>query len=224
MGYYTDLNTISLDTYQAKLEKDYVLPSRIILKENTGERFSCFRSKGIKTVLELQQTLKKKEKLLELSLEKCFPEEYLIVLLREINSLQPKPNKLKEFPGISPETVKKLESIGVKDTIGLFDKVKTRIDREKLAKDNQIDNGAMLELAKLTDLSRIRWVGTMFARVLYQAGFDTVEKVAKADYEELYHKIHQLNSEKNLYKGQIGLNDMKLCVQAAKEVSLEIEY
>jgi hypothetical protein len=60
---------------------------------------------------------------------------------------------------------------------------------------------------------------------LYESGFDTVKKVSIANYEDLYKKITQINKERNLYKGQIGLNDMKLCsVNAAKEVPLEIEY
>jgi hypothetical protein len=33
-----------------------------------------------------------------------------------------------------------------------------------------------------------------------------------------------LNKEKNSYKGQIGLNDIKIIVNAAKEIPLDIEY
>jgi hypothetical protein len=60
--------------------------------------------------------------------------------------------------------------------------------------------------------------------MLYAIGIDTVEKVAKADYVELYKNIIQINKAQHYYKGQIGLNDMKLFVNAAKDVPLEIEY
>jgi hypothetical protein len=60
--------------------------------------------------------------------------------------------------------------------------------------------------------------------MLYDLGIDTVEKASKADPVELHARINQLNKEKSIYKGQIGLNDIKIFVNAAKEVPLEIEY
>ena len=81
-----------------------------------------------------------------------------------------------------------------------------------------------MKLAKLTDLSRIRWVNHTFAYVLLEAGYDTAEKVAAADYKALYETVKTLNEEREIYKGHIGVHDMKLCVEAAEDVSLEIEY
>jgi len=224
MGYYTDLASISIDNYRSKLEKADLLPSRVILKERLEERFNYFKSIGIKNVFELQKLLKKKEKLAELSKVDCFSEDYLVILLREINSIQPKPNKISEFIGISPETVSKLEMIGIKDTVKLFDIVLTPESRKELTVKTNISEAEIFELTKLTDLSRIKWVGATFARMLYNVGIDTVEKASKADYEDLHQKINQINRAKNFYKGQIGLHDIKLFVDAAKEVSLEVEY
>lgn len=224
MGYYTDLATISIDDYQAKLESADLLPSRMLLKERLAERFGYFKSIGIRNVLDLQKLLKKKEKLAELTKVDGFSEDFLVVLLREINSIQPKPNKLNEFFGISSETVSKLEKNGIKDTLKLFDHVLTLQSRKKLAAETNIPEAEILELAKLTDLSRIKWVGATFARMLYEVGVDTAEKASKTDYVELHQKIFQLNKEKNFYKGQIGLHDIKLFVDAAREVSFEIQY
>jgi len=78
-------------------------------------------------------------------------------------------------------------------------------------------------LLKLSDLTRIQWVNTTFARVLFAAGFDTVEKVSKASHEDLYNKVALKNEAMKLYKGKIGLNDMKLCIEAAKYIDIEIE-
>jgi len=167
MGYYTDLASISIDHYQAKLESDDLLPSRMLLKERLEERFGYFKSIGVRNVLELQKLLKKKEKLAELAKVDCFTEDYLVILLREINSIQPKPNKLSEFIGISPETVFKLEKIGIKDTVKLFDLVLTPGSRKELSAKTNIAEAEILELAKLTDLSRIKWVGATFARMVY---------------------------------------------------------
>jgi hypothetical protein len=224
MGYYIDLRSISIDDYRSKLESSDLLPSRVILKERLEDRFNYFKSIGIRNVFELQKVLKKKEKLAELSKVDCFSEDYLVILLREINSIQPKPNKISEFIGISPETVSKLEKIGIKDTVKLFDNVLTPESRKKLAAKTDTSDAEILEMTNLTDLSRIKWVGATFARMLFDAGIDTAEKASIADYVELHKKINQINKEKNFYKGQIGLHDIKLFVDAAKEVTLEIKY
>lgn len=76
----------------------------------------------------------------------------------------------------------------------------------------------------MVDLSRIRWVNHTFAYVLYEAGYDTTEKVANANYKELYEVIKQLNKERKFHPAHIGLRDMKRCVEAAKGLSLDIEY
>jgi hypothetical protein len=224
MGYYIDLSEISLDAYKAKLESNEMIPSRRILKEKTEERFSFFKSIGVQYVAELLTLLKKKNKITELSKEKCFTEEYLKILLRELNSILPKPTKIKDFLDISPETVLKLQKLGIKNTIDLFNIVKTPEQRKELAKKAGVTDSEILEFAKLADLSRIKWVGPTFARLLYNIGTDTLEKATKADYTDLHKKIVQINKEKNYFKGQIGLNDIRLFVEAAKEVPVEIEY
>jgi len=117
-----------------------------------------------------------------------------------------------------------LEKIGIKDTAKLFDKVISEKSRKELAHNTSIGDAEILELTKLTDLSRIKWAGVTFVRMLYDAGIDTVEKVSKSEFQELYKIINQINKERSYFKGQIGLNDMRLFINAAKEVPLEIEY
>jgi len=224
MGYYIDLEQISIDEYQRYIEKSDLLPSRRIIKENLSERFSYFKNIGITNVLELQRMLKKNDKLTELAKINCFSTDYLKILLREINSIQPKPTKISEFKGISPDTIKTLEKHGFQNTFKLFDKIKTKNNRNELAKITGISAEEILELTKLTDLSRIRWVGATFARMLYDIGIDTAEKAANSNFTDLHLKINQTNKEKKYFNGNIGLNDMKLLVNAAKEIPLEVEY
>ncbi|PTN01391.1 uncharacterized protein DUF4332 [Mangrovibacterium marinum] len=224
MGYYIDLERITIDDYQIKLESAYLPPSRMILKDKLDERFGYFKSIGIKNVKELIQILKKKDNLAELSKVDCLSGDYLTILRRELNSTLPKPNKIADFTGISQETVDKLENIGIKNTEKLYDKVLTKSDRQKLADSTGIGNKDILELTKLTDLSRIKWVGVTFARMLYDLNIDTAEKASKSDPADLHSRINQLNKEKSIYKAQIGLNDIKIFVNAAKEIPFEIEY
>lgn len=224
MGYYIDLEKITIDDYREKLESGYLPPSRIILKDKLHERFDYFKRIGIKDVKGLMQLLKKKEKVIELSAIDCFSDEYLTILLRELNSILPKPNKIVDFDVNSKDSVEKLEKVGLKNTEKLFDKVKTKPDRQKLADSIGVNYSDILELTKLSDLSRIKWVGVTYARMLYNLGVDTVEKVSKSDPIELYARINQMIKEHNIFKGAIGLNDVKILVESANGLTLEIEY
>ena len=224
MGYYIDLKNISLDEYKEILKSADLLPSRMILKTNIDEIFSIIQTQEIENVDELQKVLRNKIKLQDFSQKSGIEENYLKILIRETNSYRQSPNKIKDFPGLSENVIVKLENLGIKNTLHLFDKILTSQRRKELSNQTGISEKELLRLAKLTDLSRIRWVNHTFAYVLLEAGYDTAEKIACADYKKLYEKVRGLNEEREIYKGYIGLHDMKLCVEAAKDVSFEIEY
>ncbi len=224
MGYYIDLEKITIDDYQTRLESAYLPPSRMILKDKLDQRFGYFKRMGIKNIKELLQVLKKKDKLAELSTIECLSGDYLTILLRELNSTLPKPNKMADFTLISKDTVEKLEKIVIKNTEQLYEKIITKQDRQKFAELTGISDNEILELTKLTDLSRIKWVGVTYAQMLYELGTDTVKKVSKSDPIDLHKRINNLIIEKYIFKGQIGLNDIKILIEAASEIPTEIEY
>lgn len=224
MGYYIDLKNLTIDDYRTKLITAYLPPSRLILKEKLDERFGYFKEIGIRNIEELIRLLKKKDKLKELQEVDFLSGEYLTILLRELNSTLPKPNKIADFTEISSETIGKLEKIGITNTERLYDKVIKRSDRQKLANITGLDERDILKLAKLTDLSRIKWVGVTYAQILYDLGVDTVEKVSKSDPIDLHSRVNQMIKERNIFKGTIGLNDIKILVEVATEIPMEIEY
>jgi len=224
MGYYIDLQNIGIDVYKEILKSADLLPSRMVLKENIDEIFNLIKKQKIENVDELQKALRNKKKLQDFSKRSGIQEDYLKILVREVNSYRQKPNRIKDFPGVSEDVILKLENLGLENTLQLFDKILTPQNRNELSSQAGISEREILRLAKLTDLSRIRWVNHTFAYVLLEAGYDTAEKVAGADYQELYQTVKKLNEEREIYKGHIGLHDMKLCVEAAKDVSSEIEY
>ncbi|MBK9357362.1 MAG: DUF4332 domain-containing protein [Bacteroidales bacterium] len=224
MGYYIDLSTVSIDDYRKKLESAYLPPGRMILKEKLAERFGCLKREGFSNLLELLLALKKKERFTLLANNDCLPEAYLVILLREIKSINPRPNRLDEFPGISGKTLAGLKKAGIKDTRILYDFVRTPQSRRGLSETTGIPEPEVLELTRLTDLSRIKWAGVTFVSMLLGSGYDTLEKVISADSEVLHRQINLINREKSLYKGQIGLNDIKIFIQAAGDVPRDIEY
>ena len=224
MGYYIDLEKITIDDYRVKLESAYLPPSRLILRDKLDERFGYFKSIGIKNVKGLILLLKKKDKFAELLKIECLSADYLTILLRELNSTLPKPNKISDFIEIAKGTISNLEKIGISNTEKLYDKVVKESDRQKLADSTGINYQDILELTKLADLSRIKWVGVTYAQMLYDLGVDTVEKVSKSDPINLHARINQMIKEKNIFKGAIGLNDVKILIESASELPLDIEY
>jgi hypothetical protein len=224
MGYYIDLEKISIADYRMKLESAYLPPSRLILKDKLDERFGYFISIGIKNVNELIRLLNKKDRFEEFSKVECFSGDYLTILLRELKSTLPKPNKIADFIEIPKASISSLENIGITNTEKLYNKVIKKSDRQKLADSARLKYQDILELAKLADLSRIKWVGVTYAQLLYDLGVDTVEKVSKSDPIDLHTRINRMIKDKNIFKGAIGLNDVKILIESASELPLDIEY
>lgn len=224
MGFYIDFEQLSLDALQASFESVDLLPSRQLIKEDIQHNFEVLKDQGLSNAAALLEAIKTPKKTREFAMQSGLDLNYLTILSREMRSYLQKPTRLKDFPGIPDETILKLENIGIKNAKQLFDRVLTPANRRKLWEQTAIDPKLILKLTKLVDLSRIRWVNHTFANMLYEAGYDTAEKVAQADYKVLHEEVKRLNEERAFFKGNIGLHDMKLCIEAAKDVSLDIEY
>jgi hypothetical protein len=97
--------------------------------------------------------------------------------------------KLKDFEGIVPEHAKKLALKGIKTAKQMLDAGRTKEGREALAQESGVPFDCILELVKLSDLARLPGVRKIRARLYYEAGVDTVEKMADWDPEELRHML-----------------------------------
>ncbi|MBC8754099.1 DUF4332 domain-containing protein [Kordia sp. YSTF-M3] len=224
MGYYIDLKSISIDAYKDILKTKTFIPSWKILENDIDKNLNILKAHQINNLDELLITLKDKSKIQEFSKQSGLPENYLAVLKRVVKGYRPKPNRIKDFTCISEDIVLKLEKTGIKNTLKLYDEILTDEIRSQLSRKAGISDNEIMKLTKLTDLSRIRWVNHTFAYVLLESGYDTAEKVAKADYQELYETIKQLNNERKIYNAHIGVNDMKMIIESAQSLGFEIEY
>jgi len=224
MGYYIDLPSISIDQYKEVLKTTELIPSWKVLGENIDKNLDIIKKHNINNLDELLKAFKDKSKIQEFSKQSGLPVKYLEVLKRVVNGYRQKPNRLKDFSCISEYILQKIEKSGLKNTLILYDKVLTPKKRNELSQKTGISIDEMMKLAKLTDLSRIRWVNHTFAYVLLESGYDTAEKVANADYRKLYVTIKQLNEERKIYNAHIGERDMKMIIESAQGLDFEIEY
>lgn len=223
MNYSIDFTKITLDQYKKDIIKKNFIPSRQILRDQAEIHFNAFKKAHIQNLNQLFSAISDKKTRTELLKDTLISDEYLVILLRELKSIQSKLMKLTEFNWIDKSTIDKVEKAGILNTKTLYEKLGKKSERKQFSKEHGISEKEIVELVKLSDLTRIQWVNSTFAHVLYEAGFDTVDKVAKADYQNLYDKVTLKNEELKLYKGKIGINDMKLCIEGAGFIDAEIE-
>ncbi|MBV1757647.1 MAG: DUF4332 domain-containing protein [Dethiosulfatibacter sp.] len=221
MGYYINLFEITLKDFYEKLKRTKLLPSQQILKENIDDIFQIIEENDIHNVGELQQRLKTKAKVALFSERTNIDMNYLTVLRREINSLHPEPREIEGFPYVNQITKKKLLSLGVKTTLELFEHIKNGEARSTLKTKLNCSEEEVFYLAQLVDVSRLRYVNQTFATLLVVCGYNSIDRIKKANYEDLYETITNYNKIHALYKGKIGLKDMEFFIES---IPNNIEY
>lgn len=222
--YYMDFQSYSLNDFKTELNSSYLIPSRQILKEHIEDRFKILKDAGAQNLQDLSDLLKTPRKTREFSMKSGLPDDYLLILRREVNSYHPKPVNLEKFPGIKKDTITKLNNAGIKNTAHLFKRVKKETDRKELSTETGVKIEDILELTKLTDLSRVKWIGSVFARIFLDSGTDSVKKLSKAKAGPLYEKLVEINQEKDYTKAKFVENDVELCIKVAKMVPQSIEF
>jgi hypothetical protein len=222
--YYIDLEHFSLQKFRRSLERSELLPSRKILKEKTSERFAILEAMGIRNLKELTEALSTKQKIERFARTSGLPQAYLEILKRQTGIYTPKPVALKAFPGIAPQPIERLAALGITQSRQLFERAPSKKERAELARAANVPGEVVMELVKLSDLVRAGWVGPIFARLFYEAGADTVEKLAQCAPEALYAKLAAVNAEQKLTRSHFTAKDVALCIEISKELPLPIKY
>jgi len=223
-SYYIDLTQFSLERLKHSLTTYMTIPSYRILLEDIDARFEHLQSMGIDNLQVLIDTLKTKPRVASFAAESGLPHDYVVVLRRAAGNYLPKPRKLSDFPEVDPATIEKLAAAGIKHTKHLFERAKTKQERSELSQLTGVSEDDLLELVKLSDLARIVGVGPRFARLFYETGLDTLEKLITASPEDLYERLIAVNQERNYTKTMASLKDVALCNQMAKDLPKVIEF
>lgn len=197
--YNLNLEHLSVQAYKALLKKQNLLPGRRVLWQDIDKNFEAFENRGIDTVEQLRKNLSTSVRLTGFAAENNVPEEYLVILKREIGSLVQKPIPLACFPDIHPALVAKLNASGLNTSKDYFES----------------DQTASEELFCLCDLVRINGVGAIAARAFYEAGYRSVSEVAGADAVVLLERISKVNEAQHFYQAKLGLKDMQFCIDFA---------
>jgi len=93
---------------------------------------------------------------------------------------------LKEFLGVNHQHTQALRKEGFFTSEHMLKAGRTEEGRRKLAEKTGVPLSSILELVKLADLSRIVGLKRKRARLYYNAGLDTMDKIAQWDPEEMH--------------------------------------
>ena len=135
-----------------------------------------------------------------------------------------KPFTLKGFRGVDLAHVAALEAIGVSHVEQMLEQGRTPQRRETLARKSGVPLEAILELVKLSDLSRLGAVKGVRARLYYDANLDTLAKIAQWDPADLREMLVEW-VERTGFDGIAPLpKELRNLVRTARSIDTVVEY
>jgi len=199
VSYNLDLAALSVQEYKELLKRQNLLPGRRLLWQNIDHNFTAIEKQDIANIAQLKKQLSAPQKLASLAAAAGISEEYLVLLKREIGSLEQKPVSLASFPGMDGAAVAGLSGRGITTSKDYFESGLSRTD----------------ELFCLCDLVRINGVGPVAAKAFYEAGYRSAAEVAGADAAAMLESVSAVNAAKGYYKAKLGVKDMQFCIDFA---------
>ncbi|MFX1565386.1 MAG: DUF4332 domain-containing protein [Promethearchaeota archaeon] len=131
---------------------------------------------------------------------------------------------LRDFRGVDSKSVAQLEAAGIRDVKQMLESGATPAKRTALANKTGLPEETILELVKLSDLARLPGVKAIRARLYYDAGIDTLEKMAKWDPEAMRLMLVEF-VEKTGFDGIAPLpKEAANSVKVARELPKLIEF
>jgi hypothetical protein len=132
--------------------------------------------------------------------------------------------KLREFRGVSLEEVAKLEAIGIITVEQMLVAGKTPKARQQLAEKTGISAQTILELVKLSDLSRLGAVKSVRARLYYDAGLDMPGKFTQWEPEALRQMLVEF-VERTGFDGIAPLpKELRNAITKARQLPEAVQY
>jgi hypothetical protein len=131
---------------------------------------------------------------------------------------------LKGIEGVKSEYIDVLENIGITNVQQLLKAGKTRNSRLVLSEETGTPYDVIEELVKLADLCRISDIKGMRVRLLFDTGFDTIEKIAIQDPGVMREQIIRVNQREKIAARHPTLTETKFWVEQAKKLPKLVEY
>ncbi|MFX0173160.1 MAG: DUF4332 domain-containing protein [Candidatus Hodarchaeota archaeon] len=128
------------------------------------------------------------------------------------------------FEDINKEYVTMLRSIGIRTAKEMLEQGRTPAERTELTTRFGVSLDYILKLVKLSNLARIGGLKKKPARLFYDAGLDTLDKIANLNVKDLTEKISEF-VKKTDFKGRAcSLSEAEHTISMAKFLNRIVEY
>jgi hypothetical protein len=155
----------------------------------------------------------------------CVSNDLMFCAVNELLGLDyMKKCNLKEFLGVNHQHTQALRKEGVVTSEHMLKVGRTSEDRKNLAEKTGVPLGAILELVKLADLSRIVGLKRKRARLYYDAGLDTLDKIAQWDPEEMQQMFVKFVERTRFDGTPPPASEAAFAVKLAKYLPRIVEY
>jgi replicative superfamily II helicase len=131
---------------------------------------------------------------------------------------------LKTIQGVRVEDIEALKRVGINNGKQLLQSGSTPNSRLELSQKTGIHLEEITELVKIADLCRISDIKGVRVRLLYDTGFDSLEKIAAQDPEEMRLQITKVNERDKITPRHPTLVETKFWVEQAKSLPRLVEY
>lgn len=148
---------------------------------------------------------------------------FLASKMREMR-IESTPFSIRGFRDVNPDYVDTLAKKGIKNVNQMVEAGLSESDREDLSEETGIPQSDILEFVKLSDLARIPGVKGIRARMYYDAGIDTVEKIACWEPARLVERINQFVAETGFDGIPTLPAEAKFTINTAKKLPKIVQY
>ncbi len=129
-----------------------------------------------------------------------------------------------DVEGIGEKYKVKLQEAGIRTTEKLLEVAGTPKGRKEVAEKTGIADKLILEWVNLSDLFRIKGVGSEYSDLLEEAGVDTVVELANRNPANLFKMLDEANAKKKLVRKMPTEDMVKDWVDQAKKLPRLVSY
>jgi len=129
-----------------------------------------------------------------------------------------------DIEGIGPAYKKKLKAVGIHTTETLLEVGGTPKGRKELSEKTGIGDALILEWVNLSDLFRVKGVGSEYSDLLEEAGVDTIVELSKRVGKNLFEKMVEVNVKKKLVRKMPTETQVSDWVTQAKKLPRKVSY
>lgn len=138
--------------------------------------------------------------------------------------LQTKSMRLRDLLGIDVRDAERLEGLGIRDAAQMLESGRTEPLRASLVRESGVSHATIMELVKMSDLSRIFGVKAVRARLYLDSGIDTMDKMAQMDPDELIHVTSEFIRQTKFRGIPPTPKEARYTVEAAKKLPKLLDH